>query len=220
MNTERYILPVIIAAGLHGALMLSFMDKGVVPPPLFEDKPIDLTPIIDRIQMTPDESDPGSAGETAGGPEPVPALPEIPTELLKEDIFTVQITERVISLKPITELPKILGEPPGPGVGPGGGFPKVTDLINLDRVPRAVAQPSPEYPAALRQIGINDSVMVEFIVDTTGRVVSAEAVRWTHREFVDPVVRAVLRWRFEPGTVNGRKVSFRVAVPIEFNAER
>jgi hypothetical protein len=28
----------------------------------------------------------------------------------------------------------------------------------------------------------------------------------------------VLRWRFEPGTIGGRRVSFRMAVPIEFNA--
>ena len=55
-------------------------------------------------------------------------------------------------------------------------------------------------------------------MDTSGRVVSAEAVRWTHRNFVDSAVRAVLLWRFEPGTIDGRKVSFRMAIPIEFVA--
>lgn len=33
MNTERFLWPVIIAAGLHGALLLSFSDKPVVDHP-------------------------------------------------------------------------------------------------------------------------------------------------------------------------------------------
>jgi TonB family protein len=61
-------------------------------------------------------------------------------------------------------------------------------------------------------------VTVEFVVDTAGRVVSAEALRWTHRDFVDPTVQAVLRWRFEPGTIKGRKVNFRMTIPVEFVA--
>jgi len=59
-------------------------------------------------------------------------------------------------------------------------------------------------------------VTVEFAVDTEGRVVRAEAVRYTHREFAEPAVRAVLKWRFEPGRRHGRVVPFRMAVPMEF----
>ena len=110
-----------------------------------------------------------------------------------------------------------MGDLRGPGDGPGS-FPSVPDIRSLDRVPRATVRPVPSYPDAMRKSGTSGSVTVEFVVDTTGRVVTAEAVRWTHREFVDPAVLAVLRWRFEPGTMNGRKVSFRMAVPIEFNA--
>jgi len=56
-------------------------------------------------------------------------------------------------------------------------------------------------------------------VDTTGRVVRAEGIRYTDREFVDPAVRAVRQWRFEPGRRNGKAGSFRMAVPIEFGIE-
>jgi TonB family protein len=68
----------------------------------------------------------------------------------------------------------------------------------------------------MRQSGETGSVMVEFEVDTLGRVIRAVAVRYTHREFVDPAVRAVLRWHFEPGKRHGKTVPFRMAVPIEF----
>jgi protein TonB len=106
-------------------------------------------------------------------------------------------------------------------VGPGDlGNAGIIGVTNLDRAPRAMVQPSPDYPTSLRHDGIGGTVTVEFVVDTGGRVMSAEAVKWTRREFVEPAVRAVLRWRFEPGTLDGRKVRFRMAVPIEFNAER
>ncbi len=68
--------------------------------------------------------------------------------------------------------------------------------------------------------GIGGSVTVEFDVNTEGRVVRAEAVSFTHREFVEPAVRAVRRWRFEPGRRNNRVVPFRLVVPIEFGLDR
>lgn len=171
--------------------------------------------------MPVDLTDPetGSSSETAGGPTPLPRIPDIPKPLTAEKIFTVPVTERIVPINPIAKLPKEMGDLPGPGDGLGT-VPCVPDIFGLDRVPRAIVLPSPVYPDALRNNGTNGSVTVEFVVDTTGRVVRAEAVRWSHREFADPAVRAVLRWRFEPGTLNGRKANFRVAVPIEFNAER
>jgi TonB family protein len=101
------------------------------------------------------------------------------------------------------------------------GIGKVPNIISgigdLDRVPRATAQISPDYPSAMRQIGESGSVTVEFVVDTSGRVIRAEAIRFSRREFVEPAVRAVLKWHFEPGMRNGQRVPFRMAVPIEFN---
>ena len=81
----------------------------------------------------------------------------------------------------------------------------------LDSAPRAKVQPSPDYPARMRQDGIGGSVTVEFDVNTSGNVVRAA---------VEPALRAVRAWRFEPGRRDGRIVPFRMAVPIEFGIER
>lgn len=217
MNIERYTMPVIIAAALHGALWLSFSDKGIAPPSDRGEKPVALPPLVDQLAMMPD--DPGEAGdgEIFGDADPLPTLPDLPEVLRKDDIFIVRVTEHITPINPVEKLPKDIGGLTGPGDG-RRGVPPIPDFRNLDRIPRATVRPVPLYPDTLRRSATSGSVIVQFVVDTTGRVVTAEAVSWTHREFVEPAVSAVLRWRFEPGTLNGRKVSFRMAVPIEFNA--
>jgi len=217
MNIERYTMPVIIAAALHGALWFSFSDKGVAPLSNRGDKPVDLPPLVDQLAMVPE--DPGEAGDGVvfGDAAPLPTLHDIPAILRREDIFIVRVTEHLTPLNPVERLPKDMGGLTGPGDGMRGAT-AVPDFRNLDRIPRATVRPVPFYPDSMRRNGTSGSVTLRFVVDTTGRVVTAEAMSWTHRDFVDPAVAAVLRWRFEPGTLNGRKVSFRMAVPIEFNA--
>ena len=215
MNTQRYIMPVIIAAGLHGALGFFSSDKNPPPPPhIFPDLPV--LPDMPRIEMSDPPEDTGEAG--AGKAEPRPSQVDIPRPAT-EDIFTINVTPSAESIKPVTVLPVNPSGLIGPGeIGNSIGRPSLPNPGNLDRVPRATVRPAPNYPGHMRST--DGSVTVEFVVDTAGRVITAEAVRWTHRNFVDPAVGAVLRWRFEPGTVNGHKVSFRMAIPIEFVGER
>ncbi len=86
----------------------------------------------------------------------------------------------------------------------------------LDAHPRAKGQIPPEYPFAMRSAGVEGSVTVEFDVDASGRVTSARAVKSSAREFEEPAVRAVLKWRFESGKRHGKPVPFRMVVPIGF----
>jgi protein TonB len=222
MNIARYKFPIVVAASLHGALFL------VMPPAAAPDVPIPDEPVtlreIPLIEPMPVDVEPAADQDTttpAAGAKPPPGIPDVLSLNDREPVFTVSISPSASTLDPVKTLANYTGLQTGPGVGPGDltsvGIPGVA---LLDRVPRAMVQPSPDYPQSLRNEGTGGNVTVEFVVDTNGRVVSAEAVKWTRREFVDPAVRAVLRWRFEPGTQDGRKVRFRMAVPIEFNAER
>lgn len=164
--------------------------------------------------------DSSDSDTVAGGPAmPLPSIPDVVERLRTDEPFTVPVTPSVPVPYAVPNLTDYRGLPSGPGTDPNSwGRPAIPDVGKLDRVPRAVVQTSPTYPDTLRRDGIDGSVTVEFVVGIDGRVVKADAVKWSHREFVDPAVRAVLRWRFEPGTQGGRKVSFRMAIPIEFNA--
>ena len=54
---------------------------------------------------------------------------------------------------------------------------EVVERKTLDRQPRPTFQARPEYPAELRKAGVTGEVVVEFIVDATGAVRNARAVR-------------------------------------------
>jgi protein TonB len=224
MNIERYKLPAIIAAGLHGALFLCMTETTARPIVLLpKPEPVTYTsfPKDEPVVLPPEDERGGEVNPTPAGAKPLPSAPEVLAPPARDPTFTVPLTNYPPSIDPVKTLGEHRGLPPGPGGGTEGFGPVgIPEAVSLDRIPRAVVQPAPDYPDLLRREGVDGAVTVQFVVDTNGQVMSAEAVKWTHREFVAPAVRAVLRWRFQPGTMDGRKVRFRMAVPIEFNATR
>lgn len=62
--------------------------------------------------------------------------------------------------------------------------------------------PPPVYPSEARRKGQTGTVMVEFVVDSSGRVISAYAKSPTPWPLLNhEAVRAVRRWKFPAGTV-------------------
>ncbi|MBA4138393.1 MAG: hypothetical protein C0518_13875 [Opitutus sp.] len=220
--TERFTVPAFIAATFH--VVLLFALNLPARPPISDDPPgrVVLRPFPKELLIPPVSDAPSEA--TA----PVQALKPGPVRPVTEDRSTPTPTE--ISLNPVDApaapaVPVDLTTIPRDGWGDGTpgkptGAPlgaPIFKLDDLDRTPRAKMQPAPEYPLALRQAAIEGQVLVEFDVDVSGRVVSARAVQGTHREFEAAALRAILKWRFEPGRKNGRAVPFRMVVPVGFN---
>ena len=95
---------------------------------------------------------------------------------------------------------------------------RVFSLAELDKPPRALVKPAPRYPRELRKQGRQGTVYVLFKVNESGRVSEVKVKKSTDPAFEQHAVDAVRRWRFEPGTINGKKVSFTMMIPITFNA--
>ncbi len=222
MNIERYKWPVIVAAGLHGALFLSTPDsswehtRNTEPgPPVLRAMPID-----EPFQI-PRDDQPSSDDSPASGSVPVPTLPEDIAPLTNKADFITTVIDHPHIEHPIGTLKDYPGGPEGPPLGTlssTAGSP--IDFYKLDKYPRATAQIPPDYPASMRQDGIAGSVTVSFEVNREGRVIRAEAVSYTRREFVESALRAVRNWQFEPGRQNGRAVPFRMTIPIEFSLDQ
>ena len=61
------------------------------------------------------------------------------------------------------------------------------------------------------------TVVVQFLVDEAGNGYDPMVLSATAPGFEDAVLRAVARWKFEPGTRNSRRVRFRMNVPVVFH---
>jgi len=86
-----------------------------------------------------------------------------------------------------------------------------------DVIPPRMTRPvQPEYPAALRDAGVEGQVDLVFNVDRRGAVRDAEVRYATHKEFADAVKLVVQKWRFAPATNKGRAVDLRVRMPVVF----
>ncbi|MDB6126739.1 MAG: hypothetical protein JWM35_635, partial [Verrucomicrobia bacterium] len=75
----------------------------------------------------------------------------------------------------------------------------------------------PVYPEAFRLTRTAGEAVIDFQVDTSGRVRDAKSVRATHPAFGDSAALAVSGWRFIPGQQNGRVVGVHMQVPVKFD---
>lgn len=99
----------------------------------------------------------------------------------------------------------------------GSKLSNVFNLADLDQPPVPRVQQKPIYPFEMRRAGITGTCVVAFIVDVNGDVRDAYAIRSTQREFEQPAVQAVMKWKFRPGKKGGKAVNTRMLVPIEFS---
>lgn len=82
--------------------------------------------------------------------------------------------------------------------------------------------PKPTYPPSLAAAYIEGTLLVRFVVDSTGRVQdkSVEFPGKAHPLFVDAVRRALLRSRYHPAEVDGHRVPQLVSQEFVFRMGR
>lgn len=100
------------------------------------------------------------------------------------------------------------------------GTPMTAFAVDREVVPlRGVV---PRYPSLLASANIEGTVVMQFVVDTLGRVESAslEVLRADHPLFAQSVREALGRMRFVPAEAGGRKVRQLVEQPFTFALTR
>ena len=121
------------------------------------------------------------------------------------------------------DVVSIGGPPAAPGGGPGRTF-GLTDSTASDKwsvrevLMNILSSAKPRYPEVLRQSGVGGRVLVQFTVDTTGRVdmASVRVMQSTHDLFTQAVRSALASFRFKPAEVNGKRVAALAEMPFEF----
>ena len=132
-------------------------------------------------------------------------LPEIPALPVASSNSTKPVEARSQSATPARQVATRAGSNPvrtradsgqiGNGASSGTGASESSRLA-------AGRMPAPSYPSECRRKGQTGTVLVEFIVDTSGRVISAYAKSESPWPLLNnEAVRTVRRWKFPPGGI-------------------
>lgn len=221
---RSFLLPTVIACSAHAFLMFGF--TAPERKPVAKPEPARPAPLPDHVAMTI-ENDPEIVYVKSNDIPPLKktavAPPEVPVSSptryegpgLKPDPFDSGSSK----IEMIGYMPR---DPFVPSGGPGArdGTPGIPySAAALDAAPRTRFQAPPTYPYALKSSGVTGEVLVEFVVDESGRVCNPRVIRASHFEFEAPTLAAVSRWRFEPGMRNNRAVKFMMRVPVTFSLD-
>ncbi len=89
----------------------------------------------------------------------------------------------------------------------------------VDEPPERLSGPPLRYPVLLRSAGISGFVLIEFVINTSGRVEpsSIRIVRSSHTAFEGPARDAIRESLFRPGRVRGMAVRVLVQQQIDFD---
>lgn len=107
----------------------------------------------------------------------------------------------------------------GAGLPEGDGAGTAYSAAQVDRPAMALpGNARPRYPAVLEQARASGAVIVQFVVDTSGRVdLSTLRILEASNDLFAASVREVLPgWRFRPASAGGRTVKQLVQLPLLF----
>lgn len=175
---------------------------------------------LPELEPEPPEDIPEpDAGETA------PDIADIAPPM-QADVPTAVITPTAFLQRLQPPPPQKLGSLVATITIPAGNFSAagnrnlgaMFDLASLDQKPTPRFRVNPVYPYEMRLRRESGQVLVGFIVDASGDVVSPHIISSTNATFEAEALRAIAKWKFNPGRKNGANVSTRnVQQPFNFS---
>lgn len=121
------------------------------------------------------------------------------------------------------------GDPNSPG---GGGIgldalgPAEPPQDHILRVGGAVqrpiplSRPQPRYTEVARRAAVQGAVIIEAVIDESGRVVEARVLKGLPMGLDQEALAAVGEWTFQPATLGGRPVKVFYTVTVHFQIQR
>jgi TonB family protein len=97
------------------------------------------------------------------------------------------------------------------------GHRGVLVVSNGIRAPRAIYAPDPEYSLEARKAKLNGTVVLWLIVGPDGQPIDIKVVKSLGHGLDEEAIDAVKRWKFDPGTKDGKPVAIQINVEINFH---
>lgn len=157
----------------------------------------------------PASSIPASSGGVSSPAKPVPVPPTA-----KEPAARPSTAKPVIPAvnEPVSRPP----EPAAPVAEPAPAA-AVAATPAVTSAPRPLVRVPAVYPAAARREGVSGTVSLRTLVNTAGEPTNIEVVKGIRPDLDSAAREALAKWRFQPGTSDGKPVEARVNVEITFN---
>lgn len=202
----------LFALAAHVAvLLMPFKKRPLIPE--MPSKP-EITPTI-PIHFKPPEIIRHTVAEVETVERRIPLPADDPDETMLEPVDEIQVPD----LPPVFEggeeaLLLVDPEPPAQGIHPSWER-------NLVLPVRLEGGPEPDYPPLGMLSRTGGTVILQAVVDESGRVVELEVLRAPRPDpgFSQAALEAVSAWRYRPGTLNDRPVAVRMTVVVEFSLQ-
>ena len=153
--------------------------------------------------------------------------PEPELSVAVKGFQTVSVPDIVPTVIPAVSLQEHFDPKDFSGVGVEGGradgiapaADQVYQVTSVDETPRLLAAPPPDYPILLRDAGVTGRVLLQAVIDTTGKVdpASVKVVQSPNPGFDNPSRQWILKALFRPARIAGRAVRVMVNMPLDFS---
>lgn len=151
---------------------------------------------------------------------PAPPRPPVPIEVPNDEVLEEDLLDFDAALdqnEPASNIPP----PPPPPEDRAEREPEAEIFIIVEEMPELIGglaslQKSITYPEIAKKAGVEGRVIVQFVVDETGRVIEPVVVRGVGAGCDEEAVRAVSEAHFTPGKQRGKPVRVKMSLPITF----
>ena len=219
-TTKQFLLSLFIHTVLIGAAVYGTLQaKEAIEKPKAEK--------VEFVEIKKDEPPPPE--EKPPPPPEVIAAPPPPKgfQVLTAPIKIPEVLPDIDLSKKVTDEADFSGKGVAGGTAKGvvGGTPQDQTYFEFQvekQVAPAPGNAAPRYPDMLRSANVEGEVLVQFVVDTTGRADMSQfkVLKSSHDLFTNSVRQALAQMRFYPAEIGGRKVKQLVQQPFNFTLTR
>jgi TonB family protein len=85
--------------------------------------------------------------------------------------------------------------------------------------PEKIEGPNPSYPEDARRAGVQGVVVLETVIDESGRVAEVEVLKGAPLGLTEAAAEAVRQWLFKPAVLEGQPVAVRYVLTVKFRLD-
>jgi TonB family protein len=128
----------------------------------------------------------------------------------------------MLSLGAISETVDVTGKRTSPQpAAEGSGTPQRLRIGGGVQASKLRKMVRPEYPAHLKEAGIEGTVLLEAIISREGKIINLKAVNsLVHADLVKAAMDAVSQWEYESTLLNGEPVEIITRITVNFTLQK